>query len=495
MSPEKMHDMKPLFVDLEGTLVATDTLWESVLIFLRNNPLRIIRLLQWTLKGKKYFKEQIARRVSLNVASLPYRSEVVEFIEKEHSSGRTVVLATDSHRLVAEKIAEHLGVFSDILVTDPNGNLSGENKLRAIEAYTHGNSFDYLGNAMVDLPVWQVAAQAICAGGSKKTQKRVENLANGRFIKSGENHYFLFTLLKAMRVHQWSKNLLLFIPAFMAHRIFDFHIIVQLLFAFFAFSLCASAVYILNDLLDLEADRLHPTKKDRPFAAGFLSIPRGLTIGVLLMFGGFTLGYYFLPINFPRIMVLYLILTTVYSFFLKRKAIIDVITLAGLYALRIFAGALAVKVPVSSWLLAFSLFFFLSLALMKRFSDLQLLRDNLNEQIAGRGYLATDFGIVQASGIASGYLSLLVLALYINSNHVKNLYSQPQLLWLMIPFLLYWITRMWLLTNRGEMTDDPIVFTMKDWVSILISLIVLFILLLASVLDKIYHLQSIRMIQ
>lgn len=265
----------------------------------------------------------------------------------------------------------------------------------------------------------------------------------------------------------------------MAHRFFDLDLLLDNVLVFISFSLTASAGYIFNDILDLEADRQHPIKKQRPFAAGLLSVKSGFIAFLFLILCGFTIALFTIPMLFSIILLLYLIITTTYSLFLKRKMIIDVIALSILYNIRIIAGGVAITVPISSWLIVFSMFFFISLAFMKRYNDLITLGD-IKQNMVGRGYIKEDLAIVGSAGLSSGYISLLVFTLYIYSDHVKALYKQPFLLWLVIPVILYFISRMWLKTTRGEMTNDPIIYIIKDRFSYIILVIIIAIFLLAK---------------
>jgi 4-hydroxybenzoate polyprenyltransferase len=478
-----------LFVDLDGTLVATDTLWESVIIYLKRNPLRIFQLLIWLLKGKVYFKNRLAEKADLDPATLPYRDEVLKYIRESQTAGSTVILATAAPRRIAESVGGHLKLFSKVLATDGQTNLAGAHKLKAIQENTNDHSFQYIGDAAADLPIWEAAETAIVVDPSGSLLRRMNRFPGVKVISSGEKEKKLRTWIKALRVHQWSKNLLLFIPLLMAHRVSDILGFSNLIIAFLSFSFCASAVYILNDLLDLESDRQHPTKKYRPFAAGILPIKSGLIASIIMLMGSGWLSLTFLPDYFTFCLGFYFLLTTGYSIYLKRQPIVDVLTLSGLYAFRIFAGALAVTVPISFWLLTFSMFFFLSLALLKRYTD--LLNLNGGKKVNGRGYIIRDINIVLITGIVCGFLSLLVFSLYINSDHVRGLYSSPALLWLIVPCLMYWITRMWLVSHRGNMHDDPIVFALKDRLTYILIVIIGVLLLGAASLKDITFLKNI----
>lgn len=489
---KQKNDLNWLFVDLDGTLISTDTLWESLLLFVKKHPWRVFLLFLWVFKGKRFFKDQIARRVIPDPAALPYRQEVMEKLRNRREEGKQkIILATAAHQKIANAVAEYLGLFDDVLATDSQVNLLGEEKLKRMQTYAKGQPFEYWGDSSPDLAVWQQAAAGLAVAPSKSLQKELSGLPQVE-IWQPEKTPVVKALLKAIRVHQWSKNLLLFVPAVMAHTITNLAGLFHLLTAFLAFSLTASSVYVINDLLDLPTDRRHSTKKRRPFAAGTLSIKTGLLLAPLLLIAAVTISLLYLRLSFLVVLLLYMLITTSYSFFLKRKMVIDVITLAGLYSFRIFAGAVAATVPVSSWLLAFSMFFFLSLALMKRQVDLLGMEGS---KIKGRGYQKADQRVVLAGGLASGFTSLLVLSLYINADHVQKLYAQPLFLWLLIPLFLYWITRMWILTERGEMTEDPIVFTIKDKISLMVFVLMAVVLALAIFTKSELLLEKMRLIQ
>lgn len=479
MTEKKENRNSTLFVDLDGTLVATDTLFESIVLFLKINPFRIIHLLLWYLKGKVYFKEQLSRNVTINTALLPYRQEVLDYIRKAKAQGKQVVLATATHQKIANAVSSHLSIFNGVIATNQSYNLKGKRKLDAILNYVGEQSFDYIGDSKADISIWQAARKAIIINPSSSLLKGLGNNTNIKTIKTGRSSSNVRAWIKAIRIHQWFKNILLFLPIIMAHRFFDLDLLLDNVLVFISFSLTASAGYIFNDILDLEADRQHPIKKQRPFAAGLLSVKSGFIAFLFLILCGFTIALFTIPMLFSIILLLYLIITTTYSLFLKRKMIIDVIALSILYNIRIIAGGVAITVPISSWLIVFSMFFFISLAFMKRYNDLITLGD-IKQNMVGRGYIKEDLAIVGSAGLSSGYISLLVFTLYIYSDHVKALYKQPFLLWLVIPVILYFISRMWLKTTRGEMTNDPIIYIIKDRFSYIILVIIIAIFILAK---------------
>lgn len=452
------HD-KPMVVDLDGTLIRTDCLHESVFALLKINPFYCLMLPLWLLRGKAHLKQMIANRAELEANLFPYHSELLEYLREEHEAGRRLVLATASNERYAYGVAEHLGIFSDVLGSTSSENLSGENKLARIRSLLTGG-FAYAGNSAVDIPVWKAADEAVLVNVSPVVRRTAA--ATSEVVREfSAKPQYLMKLLKAMRPHQWLKNLLLFLPLILSHQIGDPQLLVQTLLGFVAFSFCASSVYLLNDLLDLSSDRQHPNKRLRPFAAGELPIWHGVIAMLALLVMAIAIAA-MLPKFFIWVLGIYYVSTMAYSLWLKRASLIDGLVLAGLYTLRLIAGAAAISVAPTFWLLAFSIFLFLSLALIKRYSELQLLHADGQEHLVGRAYKSVDTETLAQLGSSSGYLAVLVLALYINSDKVADMYARPEALWILCPIMLYWISRMWLLTRRGVMHDDPVVFTIRD---------------------------------
>jgi 4-hydroxybenzoate polyprenyltransferase len=463
-----------LYVDLDGTLVRTDTLVEGVLELLRLNPAYLLLLPFWLLGGRAAFKDRIAERVALDPESLPYNEPLIDHIREKREAYQRVVLATACHRRWADEIARHVGLFDGVLATTADDNLKGERKLQAIQADAKGEPTAYAGNDRSDLSVWAGVDAAIVVDAPSQVGDAVaDDKVTERIVTQTDR---LRAMLKAIRVHQWLKNLLIFLPIVAAHQLFDWAAVLPAVLAFFAFSFFASANYIVNDLLDLPSDRRHPTKRKRPFASGALPLQAGAGIVAVLVLGGVVLAA-MLPGAFALSLIAYLALTLAYSLRLKRIMMLDVVVLAMLYTARIVAGSAATGIELSFWLLAFSLFIFLSLATVKRSTELATMLEAGRERASGRGYHAGDLPVVNQIGVASGLLSVLVLALYINSEGVAQMYAHPQLIWLLCPLVLYWIGRMWVLCNRGEIEDDPVVFAIKDsrthWVVICALLVLL----------------------
>ena len=449
----------PLCIDLDGTLVATDTLWESALALLRTRPLRALALPLWLARGRPVLKRRLAEAAPIDVASLPYRSEVLAYAAEARVAGRSVVLVTASARAVAERVAAHTGAFDAVLASDDQ-NLKGAHKRDALVARYGARGFEYVGDARIDLAVWEAAACGSLVGGSRSLRaalaQRTTLAREFAALPAGPGAWF-----RQLRIRQWLKNLLLFLPLLASHRFTDAVLLADATLAFLAFGLTASAVYVANDLMDLPADRAHPLKRARPFAAGALSIPAGLAAIPLLLAGAFALAAS-LPAAFSASLALYLAANVLYTLWLKRVVLADVALLGGLYALRVVVGGLATGIVVSPWLMGFSLFFFLSLAFLKRFAELRRLGEEGASVTPGRGYLSGDAPVLLALGPACAAVAALVLGLYIQGDMVTKLYRSPALLWALVPLLVYWSGRSWLLAQRGELDDDPVLFATRD---------------------------------
>lgn len=467
------HTPPTLYVDLDGTLIQSDLLIESFLELMKKNIFYLFLIPVWLLRGKAALKEKIASRVTIRADLLPYNEKLLRHLDRQKQDGRRLVLVSASDQRLVQAVADHLELFDDVLGSSNGRNLSGKRKLDQILACENGNAFDYAGNSVVDLAIWQRARQALVVNTPAPVRRRLERLHSnvrdgldgapmGLVTKTGE-------LVRALRPHQWLKNTLLFLPLLLIQQ-YDSALLSQIMLGFVCFCLCSSSVYLLNDLLDLPADRQHPSKRLRPFAAGTLSPLTGMLFSPLLLVISFTLAALWLPIYFLMVLALYYTTTLIYSFLLKRIVLVDVITLATLYTLRIIAGAAAIPVIPSFWLLAFSMFVFMSLAIVKRFTELTWLRESGIRRTEGRGYLARDLDIMAVFGSSSGFMAVLVFALYINSEDIRLQYATPEVLWFICPLLLYLLSRIWLLAWRDELDDDPVVFALRDRISQLVVL-------------------------
>jgi 4-hydroxybenzoate polyprenyltransferase len=459
----------PLVVDLDGTLIRSDLLVEAGLTYVRLQPDRALAPFVWLLSGKAHLKCKLAEAVDLDVASLPYDRAVIEFIEEERAKGRHIVLGTSSHRIYAEQVAAHLDLFDQVLATDGDNNLSAGRKRDTLVEQFGEKGFDYIGNSRDDLPVWAAARHAYVANAEFGVQEKADAIGNVKRIISSAGNPFR-SWVKALRFHQWVKNLLIFVPLLASHKLGVPDLLLNGVVAFVLFGLCASSVYLLNDLLDIADDRHHPTKRHRPFASGALSVKFGLIacpVLLALAFGGAIL---LLPWRFTAALSVYYGITLAYSVALKRIMMVDVIILALLYTTRIIAGTFVFLVPATFWMLAFSMFIFLSLALVKRYAEVRDARTKGDtEKSRGRGYYPSDLEMLSSLGASAAYISVLVLALYIQDQHTIALYRHPKLIWLACPLLLFWISRTWLLANRGLMHEDPVVFAIKDRMSLAVG--------------------------
>ncbi len=469
----------PLCVDLDGTLIKSDTLLELLLKLLKRNPLYLLVLPLWWVRGRAQFKARVAAHETLEADRLPFQPQLIDFIREQHRAGRPTILVTGANRRTAAQVAAQAGCFDEVIASDETVNLAGAAKRDALVARFGERGFDYVGNELADLPVLAAARQALIAGPSLPLRRalRTARLPVARLFD--DRPAALAALLSAIRVKQWVKNLLLAVPLVLAHEVADPRRLIAVAAAMFAFCLTSSAAYLLNDLLDLDADRHHPIKKHRPLASGALSITVAAAVAPALLVAAVAVALA-LPRPFLLSLLAYFVCTVSYSVYLKRVVLVDVIMLAGLYTLRILAGGAAAAVEISQWLAAFATFFFLSMALLKRYSELQRLVVEKRLAPRGRGYTTRDVQQIAAFGSGSGYVAALVMALYINSPEVTRLYSRPQLLWLMCVLVIYWISRAWLMADRGELDDDPILFALTDKVSYAVGILAGLVLLAAS---------------
>ena len=453
------HRDIPLCVDLDGTLLSTDLLYESFVSAFRASPWVALQWPLWLFQGRARLKEELAARASIDVATLPYRESVLSFLREERAGGRRIVLTTASWKSLADAVSRHLGIFDEVLATSREGNLKGEAKAQRIAERMGEGSFDYVGDSSADLPVWRRARHAYVVCESDALAARIPgSVPVKRVFRSGDS--VVAAALRSLRPHQWAKNLLVFVPLVAAHRLGEPGAVGAALLAFASFCLLASGTYLVNDLFDLASDRAHARKRMRPLASGQLPIPAGALIAAACLVGAVGVAL-LLPSSFQVTLAGYALLTLAYSMSLKRLAILDLVTLALLYVSRIVSGGFAIDTTISFWLLAFAMFFFFSLALVKRYAELVGLED-AGAPVPGRGYAGHDAEVILAMGSASAMVSALVLALYINGETAKNLYSRPQILWMLCPILLYWIARVWLLAARGRMHDDPVLFAVRD---------------------------------
>lgn len=471
----------PLCVDLDGTLIKTDCLHESILIASKKRFYIIFLIPIWLITGGiALVKEKVMKFGLPKASGLPYDSNVINYIKEEKKKGRKIILATASMQEIADSVSEHTGLFDLAIGTTPGNNLRRGKKLEALEKMFGKRGFDYIGNSYSDLKVWEGSRYAILANTNKKVRESAESKGNVKEIFESPKKS-LKLIIKEIRIYQWIKNILIFIPFLLAHKFNAIDVWLNSIIAFFAFSFTASSVYLVNDLLDLESDRNHPTKKKRPFASGELPVHYGVLLFPIMLLSGYILAFVFLERSFLLILTSYFILTTFYSFYIKKVYVLDLIFLAGLYTIRLVAGSVATDVIISPWLFSFSIFLFLSFAIIKRYTEINTLIDNDKKKTIGRGYITDDKILLLVSGVSSGLISILIFILYLSSPEVKALYSSHQILYLITPLLLYWILRIWFKTERREMNEDPVIFMAKDKTSYLIFLIIGFIVYGATI--------------
>lgn len=472
----------PLIVDLDGTLCRSDTLYEAVLGFVAEKPLSgAFHLLSWMRRGKAYLKEQLAQHIVIDPTTLIFNEAVLDKVREARKAGRKTLLVSASIESQVQSVSEHLGLFDDAVGTASGRNLGGREKADYLVERFGAGAFDYIGDATPDLEVWKHARGVIAVGANAALKDKIEAVSDDPEyisppppLKRRIASYF-----KAIRPHQWLKNTLIFTPPLAAH---DFTHFGSSILAFISFCLIASSVYVVNDLLDLQADRAHPRKNKRPFAASEIPIEHGVILAGGLAAGSLLFALLVDQILFLAVLAAYYVTTFAYSISLKRKLILDVWTLAGLYTIRIVAGAAATGVTLSLWFLGFSLFLFLALASVKRHSELVDLKKRQGEHATGRAYSVDDIPVLMAMSLASGYCAVLVFALYVSSPEVSLRYSTPYGLWLICPLLLYWISRVVMLTHRGQMHDDPVVFAIRDRNSLVVGGLCAALIVASSVL-------------
>lgn len=461
----------PLVIDLDHALLRGGLPWETGMALASSQPLRLLKTFGRAFQGKAALANRLTHASNIDVTTLPYDSQVIGLIETARARGQAVILATARDPALATRIADHLHLFDQVVATQGNRD-------SLMLAYG-AKGFDYAGCSGEDIPVLAAARNAYLVNPGKGVAQRAQAAGNvsGIMLSKPPN---AGEWIRALRMLQWTKNVLIFVPLLAAHQVLNPLLWWQGLLAFLFFSLCASSAYLLNDLLDLDADRHHHTKKFRSFAAGRLSIASGLAAAPLLLALALGGAYLLLPAAFAAALLFYYVLTLAYSLWLKHQIAIDVIALAMLYTLRIVAGAAALSLPLTFWMLAFSMFLFLSLALVKRHVELRGLDEaGIARKAGGRDYNPGDLGVILALGSAAGYLSVLVLALYIHDSSTATLYSYPYLAWLLCPILLFWITRIWMLAHRGKVLEDPVVFTLRDRTSLVTGAMFFLVFLLA----------------
>ena len=459
----------PLVVDLDGTLTLTDTLFESFILFIKKNPfLNIFLTFFWLFQGKAKLKDMISKHVEIRSNLLPYNLAFLEWLNLQHSTGRKLVLCSAANHKIANQVADHFQIFDEVHSSTSTHNLSGQNKTLLLESLYGEYGYIYAGNSFDDLNVWKKAGESVIVNASLKVTNALKKITTS-YIEFPRQKLRIRHFIKLLRLHQWAKNILIFLPLLAAHKLYDFENITLLLVAFVAMGLCASSTYMLNDIFDLESDRLHPRKRFRPFASGDIPIEFALLIFFIYPASIFIAS--FVGKGFVYILLLYTLITLAYSFYLKSIVILDCIVLAALYTIRIIAGAVVIDNDISFWLLSFSVLLFFSLSFLKRYAEILSIKDSGKIDLHGRGYLSSDSPLILSLGTSSGLGSIVVMMLYLNSPEILELYNNTILLWCTIPVLLFWISHIWFQTHRGNMHDDPVIFAVTDKISIASSLI------------------------
>ncbi len=465
-----------IVVDLDGTLTPVDTLHETVLQVYRT-PLAALSVLRSLRQGKAAFKRMVASSIVLDCQILPLRGDLLEWLAAEHEAGRQIVLVSAADQSIVDEIAARLPFPVEAAVgSDGQANLSGTAKLARIRDLV-GDDFIYAGDAAVDLPIWRASRGAVLVGRGLRFERKLADVPIvGRFPPSTRG---LGAWLRALRLYQWPKNLLVLLPVMLAGPLAGLADWGEALLAFVMLCALASAGYLVNDLLDLAADRRHPTKCNRPFASGALPVAQGVAAVPLLLAVAIALGV-FLPLASTVVGFAYLAGTLSYSFFLKKIPMLDAIVLACLFTLRVVAGIVLLPGPWSLWLLTFSMFFFLSLALLKRFTEVREVSLSPGRELKRRGYAMEDLTLLLSFGTSSAIAASVIFVVYlIEEQFSRSIYAAPEWLWVIFVLLLFWLGRVWHLAVRGQMNEDPLLFALRDRVSHVLAIGVMVIILLA----------------
>jgi 4-hydroxybenzoate polyprenyltransferase/phosphoserine phosphatase len=467
----------PLVVDLDGTLISTDILMEQTFKLIKDKPFYFFFVIFWLFKSYAYLKNEVSKRVVLNISLLPFKFNVLNYVKEQKKTGRTIILATAAQFEVAQSIASYLNLFDEVLATTPDLNLRGNNKRKVLNEKFGEKGYDYVGDAYIDLNVWKSARKAILIEPTKDLVARAQKISEIEKIFYPSNNKFR-TLIKSIRISQWVKNLLLFVPILLSHTLNPSGYLITL-FGFVLFNFLSSAVYLLNDLNDLESDREHPLKKKRPLASGEMHLSTGLYLSIFLIILSFALSSLLLNYQFTLILLAYLFSNILYTLSLKTKPIIDIITLSILYTLRLIAGGILSDVVLSDWFISFSIFFFTSLAVLKRYTELKLFSTASLNLSNKRGYTFEDINFLLFSGLSLSFISTLIFLLYTQSEKVYKMYSNPKYLIFIAPILLFFNMRTWYKATKITNTDNPIEIILKDKINYILFLLTLLILIIA----------------
>lgn len=467
------EDKSPLCVDLDGTLIKTDVMFESIVILLKYNPLNLFLIIFWLIKGRYYLKEKLIEKTKLDPNKIPINEEIIEYLKIERKNGRKILLVTAAMQEIANLYSDYFGLFDEAIGSKDGINLVGKNKASYLVQRFGEGGFDYIGDSKKDLYIWKYSRNSYIVNQTKNLIDKVKKHSN--VLKTWnlipEPKIILF--FKQIRAYQWVKNLLIFLPVVLSHSLNLKDYFLSFL-AFVSFSLLSSSIYLINDIYDLDSDRNHPEKKYRPFALGYLNLLFVLKAFIILFLLSFVIALFVSP-KFLLSIFIYLIFSLLYTYSFKKIPILDIVILSFLFTIRIYAGSFATNIAISEWLFSFSIFFFLSLSSLKRY--IELIKMNDNSKLIGRAYNKEDSNLIKIIGVSTGLISILVYVLYINSSKVNSLYSNPEYLYFILLILIYWLLRLWFYSDKKTINYDPISFILKDKVSYILLLfsIILFI--------------------
>lgn len=463
-APKGAQGDAPLAIDLDGTLIHTDTLHESILAAVKADPQRAWTLAHALGRGKAGFKRVVADMAALDPARLPYNEELIGFLKRQKENGRTIGLFTAADQSIADSVGAHLGLFDVVCGSRDGINLAGTHKVEAIRA-TLGERFVYAGDGHNDDPVFAAAEEVILAGPVKALRQRVagKTIAAEFPGKSAS----LGAWFKALRPAHWAKNALVFVAPVLSFEIGQPAVAAGAAILFLLMGLIASATYLVNDAFDLAADRAHPKKRHRPMASGAIPVWKGLALAGVLLAISFAAAWALLPPAALLALASYCAITLAYSFWLKRRPALDTIALAGLFTIRVAAGGALIVAPLSPWLLTFSMLFFLGLASVKRYAELERVRSEGGTGVFSRGYDLKDMPLVLTVGLSAGVSAIVLFMIYlIEEQYPQDIYSHPEALWAAMPILLLWTMRLWRLAVHGLMNEDPLIFALRDRISL-----------------------------
>jgi len=467
MAENKNNNQFPICVDLDGTLMRTDSFVEMLISFVRSNPFRLIKVAYFLIsRGKGYTKSKLAENTGVSEKLLPFHSEFLKFLIDQKKQNRRLILTTGSSEIFAKKVSDHLGIFDQVIASTSKINMIGKKKLKAVHSLLGGKPFAYAGNSHQDIPLWLAAEEQFFVNTPARIKRKVLKKKNRLKQEFKSVPFSLSNFFKAIRIHQWTKNLLIFVPLITAHS-FDLDSFKICFLSFLAFGLCASSSYIFNDILDIQFDRLSKSKSARPFANGEFSIKFGVLLIILLFVGAIAFST-LVSINLGYLLLIYFLSSVLYSVYFKPFAIVDLIFLASFFTFRVFVGIVVLEVSFSIWLINFCFLTFFGLAACKRYTEISR---NGKSKLPGRNYEFSDQTFLMNLGLASCFTALVIFLLFIDHLNLTDTYSNPQFLWGIFPILLFWFSRIWWLNVKDKLDEDPLIFAIRDIPSILVAVL------------------------